>query len=79
MVECFGRKPNWIFGMIPFFNIIGRILLSKSFSKSLPSVRSKLMGLYGVGKCFGLPDLWIKIITADFHIEGKYDNLSISL
>lgn len=47
IVKCLERKPNWIFGMIPFFNIILRIISSKSFPiKRNRFVQSRLFILY---------------------------------
>lgn len=40
-----------------FFNIIGQIFLSRSFFKSFPRIRSKLIGLYKVDKCLGYFDV----------------------
>jgi hypothetical protein len=55
------------------------ILFRRAFLKSLPRTGSKLMGRYDEDKCLGLFGLCINIMTENFQILGKWDNLSIEL
>jgi hypothetical protein len=56
---------------------MGRNLFRRAFSKSLPMTGSKLMERYDEDKCLALFGLCTSIMTANFQILGKWDNLSI--
>jgi hypothetical protein len=79
MVECFCRNPNWWPGRIRFSTSIGRNLLSIAFSKILPSIGSRLIGLYELASCSGLPGFGIIMICATFHWTRKYPVLITAL
>jgi len=70
-VECFARNPNCALGIIFCVSVIGLSLFKMTFSNNLPTVGSRLMGLYEVGTLGGLPDVGMRIMMDSFQMTGK--------
>ena len=71
MVLCLCLNPNWRSGIWFSRVMSGFNIFSKSLSKSLVKIDSKLMRLYELVRLRFFPGFGIKIIFECFHCFGK--------
>jgi hypothetical protein len=72
VVLCLGRNPNCSSHSNPRSFTSRRTLSSRIFSKSLPTVSSRLMGLWEEGSVGSFPGFSMDTTRACFHADGKY-------